>query len=140
MLASKHRARDERGRSGYIRDMSTPESSPAHSGTTPTSDNPREDARLTRQGLLDDFMQYGRPASDFLIGGEFERAVVRPDGRPVFYEDDDGIRWILEQIRARQDGWEGIYEGDALIALVRPNAANVTLEPGGQVELKRRVI
>jgi glutamate--cysteine ligase len=90
---------------------------------------------LTRQRLLDDFMRYGRPASDFLIGGEFERAVVRPDGSPVFYDDDDGIRWILEQIRSRQEGWKGLYEGADLIALVRPNAANVTLEPGGQVEL-----
>ena len=27
-----------------------------------------------------------------------KRAVVRPDGGPVFYDDPDGIRWILEQI------------------------------------------
>jgi glutamate--cysteine ligase len=80
-------------------------------------------------------MRYGRPRTDFLIGGEFERAVVRGDGSPVFYDDPDGIRWILEQIRERQDGWTGEYEGEHLIALVRPNMANVTLEPGGQVEL-----
>jgi len=94
-----------------------------------------EAGRLTRDALLTAFMKYGRPRSEFLIGGEFERAVVRPDGRPVFYDDPDGIRWILEQIKARQDGWKGVYEGDHIIALVRPNMANVTLEPGGQVEL-----
>jgi glutamate--cysteine ligase len=92
-------------------------------------------AQLTRDALLDAFMQSGRPRSDFLIGGEFERAVVRPDGRPVFYDDPDGIRWILEQIRERQAGWVGKYEGEHIIALFRPNNANVTLEPGGQVEL-----
>lgn len=97
--------------------------------------SPSHTERLTRDGLLDAFMAYGRPRSDFLIGGEFERAVVRSDGRPVFYNDPDGIRWILEQIRERQVGWVGKYEGDALIALFRPNYANVTLEPGGQVEL-----
>jgi len=91
--------------------------------------------RLTADALLHAFNGYGRPREQFLVGGEFERAVVRPDGRPVFYDDPDGIRWILEQIKARQQGWEGIYEGEHLIALVRPNKANVTLEPGGQVEL-----
>lgn len=90
---------------------------------------------LNRSTLLDDFMQYGRPPSDFLIGGEFERAVVRADGSPVRYDDADGIRWILEQLRDRQQGWKEVLEGQSLIALVRPNAANITLEPGGQVEL-----
>ena len=90
---------------------------------------------LTRSALLDDFMQYGRPPSDYLIGGEFERAVLRGDGTPVRYDDSDGIRWILEQLRDRQEGWKGVFEDTSLIALVRPNAANITLEPGGQVEL-----
>ena len=96
---------------------------------------PSTSAPLTRDTLLTDFMGYGRPRSEFLVGGEFERAVLRSDGRPVHYDDPDGIRWILEQIRARQAGWEGSYEGEHLIALFRPNMANVTLEPGGQVEL-----
>ncbi|HCH65861.1 MAG TPA: glutamate--cysteine ligase, partial [Deltaproteobacteria bacterium] len=68
-------------------------------------------------------------------GGEFERAVVRRNGAPVRYDDPNGIRWILEQVRDGQPDWDGIYEDTNLIALVRPNAANVTLEPGGQVEL-----
>ena len=96
---------------------------------------PMRAEHLNRSTLLEDFMKYGRPASDFLIGGEFERAVVRADGTPVRYDDPDGIRWILEQLRDRQPGWKEVREDQNLIALVRPNAANITLEPGGQGEL-----
>lgn len=92
-------------------------------------------APLTEASLLATFMTYGRPPSSFLVGGEFERAVVRPDGRSVGYDDPNGIRWILEQIHARQPGWVPEREGDNLIALVRENGASITLEPGGQVEL-----
>jgi glutamate--cysteine ligase len=104
--------------------------------TKPTSSRPESAVeRLTAESLLQAFQGYGRPRDQFLIGGEFERAVVRPDGAPVFYSDPDGIQWILEQIKARQEGWRGVYEGEQIIALVRPNGANITLEPGGQVEL-----
>ena len=104
--------------------------------TNTTSNPPVSGAeQLTADALLHAFQGYGRPREQFLIGGEFERAVVRPDGGPVFYDDPDGIRWILEQIKARQPGWKGVYEGEQIIALVRPNGANITLEPGGQVEL-----
>ena len=89
--------------------------------------------RLNRNQLIDTFASYGSPRSSWLIGGEFERAVVRRDGRPVSYDEPNGIRWILEQLADLQD-WEIQTEGNFPIALQR-NGASITLEPGGQVEL-----
>lgn len=92
-------------------------------------------ARLTRQGLLEIFSTYGRPRDTWLVGGEFERAVVRGDGSPVRYDDPDGIRWILTQLLEGQPGWTPKHEDGHLIALLKSNGASITLEPGGQVEL-----
>ena len=89
--------------------------------------------RLTRDSLVETFMGYGRPRSGWLVGGEFERALVRPDGQPVGYHGPDGIRAVLEYIHD-QIGWPGMYEAGNPIGLQGPRAT-VTLEPGGQVEL-----
>jgi len=91
------------------------------------------DEHLTRDGLIERFGTYGCPRSAWRVGGEFERAVVRPDGRPVGYDEPDGIRWILSQL-AERGGWETVTEADKPIALLR-DGASITLEPGGQVEL-----
>ena len=89
--------------------------------------------RLSREQLLATFQGYGRPREEWLVGGEFERALVRPDGRPVGYDEPDGIRWVLDEL-ARRDGWDKEFEGDHPIALWK-DGASITLEPGGQVEL-----
>ncbi len=60
---------------------------------------------------------------------------MRPDGQPVPYEGAGGIRWILEHLHARQPGWSVVEEAGLPIALTSPDGANITLEPGGQVEL-----
>jgi len=91
------------------------------------------DAALTRDRLVETFHGYATPRAQWRVGGEFERALVRKDGRPVGYDDPDGIRWILESL-AKADGWETIFEEGRPIALTRNNAS-ITLEPGGQVEL-----
>ena len=88
---------------------------------------------LTREQILTTFHSYGAPRERWLVGGEFERIIVRGDGRPVFYDDPDGIRWLLERL-AERAGWEVKHEGENPIALYRNNAT-VTLEPGGQFEL-----
>jgi len=90
--------------------------------------------RLDRTTLIERFHQYGRPRHDWLVGGEFERAMVRRDGRPIGYFEPDGVQWVLEQL-AQDKSWSPKYEGEHLIALHRENGANITLEPGGQVEL-----
>lgn len=89
--------------------------------------------RLSAEHLLGTFSSYGQPRERWLVGGEFERAVVRSDGSPVGYHEPHGIRWILETL-AEQDDWEVVREGEYPIALLA-RGANTTLEPGGQVEL-----
>jgi glutamate--cysteine ligase len=89
--------------------------------------------RLTRTRLIEGFADAFTPKSQWRIGGEFERAVVRSDGRSIAYDEPDGIRWILESM-ADREGWDRVFEGDNLIALTR-DGASITLEPGGQVEL-----
>ncbi|MFN7145557.1 MAG: glutamate--cysteine ligase [Myxococcota bacterium] len=89
--------------------------------------------RLTQDVLLADYRSYGAPRERWLVGGEYERAVVRPDGRPVDYHDADGIRWIVEQLSERT-GWKKKYEGDYPVECAG-DGASITLEPGGQVEL-----
>lgn len=100
-----------------------------------TTSTRSEPVRLSRALLLTTFNSYGAPRERWRIGGEFERAVVRPDGRPVGYDEPDGIRWILEQMATHQPGWTRKLEAGHLIALQRPDGSNITLEPGGQVEL-----
>ncbi len=95
--------------------------------------NSMSSERLTREALIERFGTYGTPKPQWRIGGEFERAVVRPDGRPVGYDEPDGIRWILTELAQRGD-WDTVYEDTKPIALTRHDAS-ITLEPGGQVEL-----
>ncbi len=89
--------------------------------------------RLTLDSLVDSYRAYHTPRERWLVGGEYERAVLRGDGRSVGYFDDDGIRWILGELQARL-GWKGKREGEHLVELVG-EGASITLEPGGQVEL-----
>jgi len=94
--------------------------------------------RLDRDTLIATFHSFKTPRKDWRVGGEFERAVVRPDGQPVGYDDPDGIRFILEQL-AQRDGWDKVRENGQVIALSKINevggTATITLEPGGQIEL-----
>ncbi len=90
--------------------------------------------RLNTEQLVETFHSYVTPRHDWLVGGEFERAVVRPDGRPIGYFEPDGIRWVLNAL-AKDPSWTPHFEGENIIALHREDMANITLEPGGQVEL-----
>lgn len=103
--------------------------------TSTQNPQPADAPRLTRDRLVEIFSTYGRPRGDWLVGGEFERTVVRGDGSPVGYDEPDGIRWILEELCARQPGWKPYTEEGHLIALLKDDGASITLEPGGQVEL-----
>jgi len=89
--------------------------------------------RLTIDGLRASYASYGAPRDRWLVGGEYERAVVRGDGRAVDYHDPDGIRWILEQI-ASAEGGKIKREGEHPVEVTYAGAS-ITLEPGGQVEL-----
>lgn len=88
---------------------------------------------LTRQTLLEEFDSYGTPKESWLIGGEFERHLLLPDGSPISYAGEPGIRWLLERL-TDAGVWKPYTEEGHLIALTRP-MSSVTLEPGGQFEL-----
>ncbi len=88
---------------------------------------------LTRDAVLTAFHSYGTPKKNWLIGGEYERAIVKPNGAPVSYDEPHGIQWFLEQFQQRW-GWSPYIEEEKLIALHK-EGASITLEPGGQFEL-----
>lgn len=75
-----------------------------------------------------------KPREQWRIGTEHEKIGFRQaDLSPIPYEGEAGIRALLEGLK-RRFGWEGLYEGETLVGLKR-GSANVSLEPGGQLEL-----
>ncbi|EWY38155.1 glutamate--cysteine ligase [Skermanella stibiiresistens SB22] len=74
-----------------------------------------------------------KPATEWRIGTEHEKFAYRTsDLRPLPYDGPDGIGELLN--RMTRFGWEPVREGDNVIALTH-GACNISLEPGGQVEL-----
>ncbi|MFT6774612.1 MAG: glutamate--cysteine ligase [Paracoccaceae bacterium] len=75
-----------------------------------------------------------KPAADWRIGTEHEKfGWVKADMSPLPYEGACSITAMLSGLRDRF-GWSPVEEGGKLIGLER-NGANVSLEPGGQLEL-----
>jgi glutamate--cysteine ligase len=74
-----------------------------------------------------------KPRSAWRIGTEHEKIPFRrSDLSPPAYEGEDGIRALLEGIA--ETGWEPVLDNGNVIGL-RRGRANVSLEPGGQLEL-----
>jgi glutamate--cysteine ligase len=90
---------------------------------------------ITGKAQLVAYLEAGCKApADWRIGTEHEKfAYTLEDLRPVPYEGARGIGAILDAL-ADQFGWAPIREGDNTIALTKAGA-NITLEPGGQIEL-----
>jgi len=88
--------------------------------------------RLTRDALVASYFDACRPPGAWLVGAEFERHLLRPNGRPLGYFDELGVRWLMERLIAR--GWSPYREGQYPIA-AKLHGAWVTLEPGAQFEL-----
>jgi glutamate--cysteine ligase len=84
---------------------------------------------------LIDYLRDGETPPDcFRIGTEHEKIGLRvEDLGPVPYEGERGIGALLEKI-AREDDWTSVFEAENVIALEK-DAASITLEPGGQLEL-----
>ncbi|HSF95167.1 MAG TPA: glutamate--cysteine ligase [Thermohalobaculum sp.] len=75
-----------------------------------------------------------KPAERWRIGTEHEKFGYRlSDHKPLPYEGACSIRAMLEGLRDRF-GWNPISEGGNIIGLEK-DGANVSLEPGGQLEL-----
>jgi glutamate--cysteine ligase len=91
------------------------------------------DDRPLTAGMLAAHLAEGcKPESQFRVGAEHEKFVFRLGSHaPVPYEPR-GIKALLEGLM--RFGWQGVYEGETLIALER-DKASVSLEPAGQFEL-----
>ena len=92
----------------------------------------KEQERLSRESLISQYHTFGRPKEEWLIGAELERHLLFPDGRPLPYFGEPGVKWLLDRIAAR--GWTVHREGENPIHLEK-NGTHITLEPGGQFEL-----
>ena len=88
---------------------------------------------ISAESILEEFYGYGASKDNYLVGGEYERIILRPDGMSVGYEESFGIRWFLLEF-AKRWGWKPKMEGNNIIALTK-DGASITLEPGGQFEL-----
>ena len=105
------------------------------SGPTPETAEARATIESKSQ-LVDYFAPGMKPKSQWRIGTEHEKfAFLTETLQPVPYHGTRSIRALLEGLKDRF-GWEGVYEGDTIIALADPKGlANISLEPGGQFEL-----
>ena len=89
---------------------------------------------ITDRRQLVAYLESGcKPAEDWRIGTEHEKFAYRvSDLRPLPYDGPDGIGELLT--RLQRFGWDPVEENGNIIALTQ-GMANITLEPGGQVEL-----
>ncbi len=75
-----------------------------------------------------------KPKDAWRIGTEHEKFGYCKDTlKPLPYDGERSIRAVLEGLRDKH-GWDPLEEGGNLIGLVK-DGANVSLEPGGQLEL-----
>ena len=81
------------------------------------------------------YMESGcKPPADWRIGTEHEKFGWIDNGAaPLPYDGPASVKVVLEGLRD-SFGWQPVLEQGALIGLSR-NGANVSLEPGGQLEL-----
>ena len=105
------------------------------SGPTPDTEQARSPIE-NRDQLIAYFTEGFKPKAEWRIGTEHEKfPFLKATHQPVPYEGESSIRALLEGLRDRF-GWQGVYEGEHIIALSDPNSlANISLEPGGQFEL-----
>ncbi len=91
-----------------------------------------DDRPLTADMLAAHLAEGCKPESRFRVGAEHEKFVFRHGSNATVPYEPDGIKALLTGLM--QFGWQGVYEGETLIALER-NKANISLEPAGQFEL-----
>lgn len=92
-------------------------------------------------GLITDHSQLAqlladgcKPKEDWRIGTEHEKfGFCQDTHKPLPYEGDRSIKAVLSGLRDRFD-WAPVEEGGHLIGLTK-EGANVSLEPGGALEL-----
>ncbi|OUD10079.1 glutamate--cysteine ligase [Marivivens niveibacter] len=90
---------------------------------------------IERHEQLAEYLAAGcKPAEDWRIGTEHEKfGYCRDTLNPIPYEGPRSVLAVLEGLRDRF-GWAPVTEAGKLIGLEK-DGANVSLEPGGQLEL-----
>jgi glutamate--cysteine ligase len=90
---------------------------------------------IERHEQLAEYLADGcKPKSDWRIGTEHEKFGYCKDTlKPIPYDGPRSVRAVLEGLRDNW-GWTPVQEGENLIGLEK-DGANVSLEPGGQLEL-----
>ncbi|MDD9977805.1 MAG: glutamate--cysteine ligase [Boseongicola sp.] len=90
---------------------------------------------IERHEQLAEYLESGcKPKQDWRIGTEHEKfGYCKESLKALPYEGERSVRAVLEGLQGRF-GWEPIFEGDHIIGLQK-DGANVSLEPGGQLEL-----
>ncbi|WP_417246720.1 glutamate--cysteine ligase [Celeribacter sp.] len=84
--------------------------------------------------LVGYFAEGCKPKDQWKIGTEHEKfGYCEAQQKPLPYKGDCSIKAILEGLQDRY-GWNPVFEGEYLIGL-ELNGANISLEPGGQLEL-----
>ena len=84
---------------------------------------------------LAEYLEAGcKPKEDWRIGTEHEKFGYNKDTLlPLHYDGPISIRAMLDGLRD-EFGWDGVFEGDNIVGLTK-DGANISLEPGGQLEL-----
>ncbi|MEM9551817.1 MAG: glutamate--cysteine ligase [Pseudomonadota bacterium] len=90
---------------------------------------------IERYEQLAEYLSSGcKPKSEWRIGTEHEKfGFCRDSLEPLPYDGERSILAVLEGLRD-QHGWDPLTEAGKLIGLIK-DGANVSLEPGGQLEL-----
>ncbi len=80
------------------------------------------------------FHDAGKPREQWRVGTEYEKVGIdRATGKAIPYSGPRGVNRILRDLIDRF-GWEPVEQAGNIIALSR-DKAQITLEPGGQIEL-----
>ncbi|BBU58018.1 glutamate--cysteine ligase [Mameliella alba] len=90
---------------------------------------------ITSHDQLAEYLASGcKPKDQWRIGTEHEKFGYCKDSlKPLPYDGERSIRAVLEGLRDRH-GWDPVSEGGHIIGLTK-DGANVSLEPGGALEL-----
>ncbi|NIZ08287.1 glutamate--cysteine ligase [Pseudooceanicola sp. HF7] len=90
---------------------------------------------IERHEQMAEYLAEGcKPKEDWRIGTEHEKFGYCKDSlKPLPYEGERSIHAVLSGLRDRY-GWEPVEEGGKLLGLQK-DGANVSLEPGGALEL-----
>ncbi|WP_420328033.1 glutamate--cysteine ligase [Mameliella sp.] len=90
---------------------------------------------ITSHAQLAEYLASGcKPKDQWRIGTEHEKFGYCKDTlKPLPYDGERSIRAVLEGLRDRH-GWDPVSEGGHIIGLTK-DGANVSLEPGGALEL-----